>query len=304
MPPATPPRPRKQQPPRRAQPPAPAPSELPEVVDPRWLLQALAITGLVGLACAYIALCILFAHAQWQLVLHPSRTEAHHPADFGLRAEDVRFGPDSTGQPQLRGWWVPASSPAAATVLMLPSGDGEASALLGRARSFHDAGLNALLFDPRGFGPSGGQHPTQSTMEQDSEAALAYITGLRGAKSVLLYGNGAGASLAVRLAAQHGNIDALVLEAPQGDFAATAAHDTRARIVPFHLLFNQNFPLAQPLAQLHTPRMIVTYGASPSSLSVRPGLRLALPGPADETDWQAGLRRFLDTYVPQAHTGS
>jgi pimeloyl-ACP methyl ester carboxylesterase len=268
------------------------------VVDPRWLLKALAVCAAIALLCGYAVICWLFWQGQWQLVLHPSHAVAHTPGEFGLQAQDVRFGVDATGQPQLHGWVVPAGASGAGWAVMLPDGDGDASNLWPRARTLHDAGVNVLLFDYRGYGASGGPHPTQSRMQQDSEWALEYLQGRSGfaAGKVLVYGKGAGASLAVRLAQAHGGVTALVLEEPRGDFAEKAAQDSRARLVPFRMLFREDFPLAQPLAELKTPRLIVSYGAA-AKLSATPGMALVLPNAADEAGWEKGLREFLGMYA-------
>ena len=277
----------------RAPQPMPASAGLPEVVDPSWLLKAFAVMVAVAVVCGYIVICAVFYVQQWQLVLHPSRTATHTPQQAVLQAEDVRFGDG------LHGWWIASDSASDPAVLMLPSGDGDASDLLARARTLHEARLNVLLFDYRGYGASAGQHPAQSTMQQDSEAALGYLTGQRGASHVLVYGRGVGAGLGARLCAEHHELSALIAESPNGDFAPRAAADTRARLVPFRMLFHEDFPLAAPLHALDTPKLLVTYGgASPAVQQAGdPKMVVALSSSNDEANWRASLRRFLDTYV-------
>src|ERR1700748_1053451 len=72
----------------------------PELVDPRWVLKALAVVLAVAFLCAWGTLCLLWYQGQWQLVLHPSRTIATTPASVGVQFIPVRFGTDVTGQPQ------------------------------------------------------------------------------------------------------------------------------------------------------------------------------------------------------------
>jgi hypothetical protein len=270
------------------------------VVDPRWLLKALAITFLAAALCAYAAICWMFSQGAWQLVLHPSHTTAHTPGEFGLDAQEVRFGVDASGQPQMHGWVVTAS-PASGWIVMLPDGEGNASDLWARARTLHGAGLNVLLLEYRGYGEQMRPHPTQAQMQEDATQALEYLRGRPGfsAGQVLAYGKGVGAALAVWLAQQHGVVSALVLESPRGDLAEDAARDGRARIVPFRWLFHEDFPLAQPIAAVKTPRLIVSYG-TPTKLNATPGIALVLPNAADEAGWQKGLREFLGMYARQA----
>jgi len=280
-------------------------NEPPEVVDPRWILKALGVVIALAIVCAYLAVCALFSYGQWQLVLQPSRTVARTPADLGLASIEVHFGVDSGGQPQLDGWWIPGDSPAYPTVLMLHSGQGSLSDALPDARLLHDAQLNVLLFDYRGYGRSGGQHPTQQLMQADAESALRYLTEIRTipTSQIVVFASDAGASLAVQLCATHKDIPALILEAPDGDFASRVRHDPRSRMAPVSLLFNQNFPLADPLHTLPTPKLLISYtsGNTPINLqqAADPRMTVELKSPADTAALHNAIRRFLDTYLTQ-----
>jgi pimeloyl-ACP methyl ester carboxylesterase len=281
----------------RKQPPAPPPSHAPEVVDPIWLLKAGAISAAVALLFAYVAICILFSHGQWQLVLHPSRTTATAPAWMDLHPQAVEFGPG------VKGWWIAGDATNDPTALMLISGDGSAADWWSRAKTLHDARMNVLLFDYRGYGASSGQHPDEASMEADSESALSWLTGTRNipANSIVLYGTAAGASLAVRLSAEHPEIPALILEQPKGDFRELVSKDARATLAPFGMLFTQDFPLADPLHTLKTPKLLISFTSGPppevAKRAADPKTMLELPNPGDEKDLQDALRRFLDTYI-------
>ncbi len=237
-----------------------APPEMIPLVEVAWILKALAAVFIAALLCAYLTICILFSRSQWQLVLHPSRTVATTPAALNLPYTEVHFGVDTTGLPQLTGWWLPSDVTTTHTALILHAADGSIANALPAAQLLHDQHLNVLLFDYRGYGHSLGQHPTQASMESDAATALTYLTTTRGipASSIVLYGAGLGASLAVHLCAQNPTLPALILQSPDGDLTARASHDPRSRLVPFTLLFNQSFPLAQPLSTLPTPKLILT----------------------------------------------
>jgi hypothetical protein len=234
------------------------------LVELTWILKALAAVVLFALVCAYATICVLFAKGQWQLVLHPSRTVATTPAALNLPFTEVHFGVDDTGIPQLTGWFIPASSsatgtPTTNTALILHAADGNLADALPSAQLLHAQHLNVLLFDYRGYGQSLGQHPTQASMQADAASALSYLTTTRGipASSVVIYGTGLGASLAVRLCAENPNLPALILQSPDGDLTDRARHDPRSKIIPFSLLFNQDFPLSAPLQSLPTPKLIL-----------------------------------------------
>lgn len=275
-----------------------------EIVDPIWLLKSGAAVFALALLCTYITLCVFFARGQWQLVLTPSRTVAHTPAEFGLASTPIRFGPDETGQPQLDGWWFPADLPSDPTVLMLHDGAGSLADALPQAKALHDVRLNVLLFDYRGFGRSGGQHPTEALMEADSGSALAYLTDQRhiAPANILIYGKGVGASLAARLCDQHHELPALILESPDGDFMQRARQDPRARMVPVRLLFHETFPLADRLHTLATPKLLIAWTDSKTPPQIfqnaaSPKMSVELAPNSGPQKLHEALRRFLDTYV-------
>ena len=275
-----------------------APPEMIDLVDPTWIFKALGLIILAALLCAYITLCVLYAHAQWQLVLHPSRTVTAIPAS--LNATEVHFGVDATGQPQLDGFFIPSDISANTnnTALLLHSGDGSLSDALPAAQTLRDAHLNVLLFDYRGYGHSLGQHPTQASMQADATTALTYLTTTRRipVSSIVIYGTGAGASLAVKLCADNPTLPALILQSADGDFESRVRRDPRSKIVPVGLLFDQTFPLADPLHTLPTPKLLIstTTGPAPEIFqrAADPKTTLELPS-NDPTHLNQSLARFL-----------
>jgi uncharacterized protein len=280
----------------------PAHNAAPETVDPRWLLKAGAIVLAVALLCALVLFWTVFYYTQWQYVLAPSRTVEASPSAAGLAFTEVHFGVDTTGQPQLDGWWIPADTSASPTVLMLHDGNGSMSDALPRARTLHDANLNVLLFDYRGFGHSGGAHPTQALMQADAESALAYLhdTHHIDLSRVLVYGNGLGASLAVNLATAHHELPALILDSPEGDTEQQVSSDTRTKLVPVRLLFHEDFPLAASLSTLKKPKLIFINDASSNRQAVLDAAdpRVIVTQGLTNSDTHSFLRRFLDSYAP------
>ena len=278
----------------------------PELIDPRWILKALAIVLTVALLCAWATLCLLWYQGQWQLVLHPSRTVATTPASVGLQFTDLHFADDATGVPQLHGWLIPAASgatltPSAPTALLLHGADGSIANVLPSATTLHNAGLNVLVFDYRGYGRSVGSHPTEASMQQDSEAALSFLISTQHipASHIIVYGQGLGASLAVNLAAQHRDVPAIILDAPEGDLTNRVAHDAHSWLIPVRLLFHENFPLAEPLRTLTTPKLLISYSSStPPALAqaANPKLTVELPSPNDP-ELISTIQRFLSLYV-------
>jgi len=282
---------------------SPSHNAAPETVDPRWLLKAGAVVFAVALLCAIGLFWIAFSYTQWQYVLAPSRAVATNPTTIGLPFTEVHFGVDATGQPQLDGWWIPADTPTSPTVLMLHNGKGSMSDALPQARTLHEANLNVLLFDYRGFGHSGGAHPTQALMQADSESALNYLRETRhiDLSLILVYGNGLGASVAVNLCAGHGAIPAVILDSPLGDTEMQVRDDPRTRLIPVRLLFHEQFPLAVPIQTLATPKLVVAYAPFPNTLDRRkiaePKMTVELTSANNTSALHDAILRFLDSYL-------
>ena len=284
-------------------PPRPAGSDQPEVVDPRWILKAAGAVVALGLLCAYVTLCLFFYAGQWEFVLHPSRTVAVTPAAQNLSFVPVRFGDDVAGQPQLTGWWIPSDSPSDPTALMLHGESGSMSDALPAAKALHDARLNVLLFDYRGYGQSAGRHPSESTMTADASTAYRFLTDTRHIppSKVLPFASGLGASLATRLCREHPEIPALILENADGDTLSRVVADQRSRIIPISLFFHERFPLADALQVLHTPKLLIslTGGSAPvvAQRAADPKMTLELPPTAGPAEITPAVRRFLDAYM-------
>jgi len=278
----------------------PAHNAAPETVDPRWLLKAGAIVLAVALLCALVLFWTVFYYTQWQYVLAPSRTVEASPSAAGVAFTEVHFGVDTTGQPQLDGWWIPADTQASPTVLMLHDGNGSMSDALPQARTLHDANLNVLLFDYRGFGHSGGAHPTQALMQADAESALDYLRDTRhiDPSHIVVYGNGLGAPIAVQLCTIHSAISGLILKSPLGDTEPQVTHDPRTRLVSVRLLFHEQFPLAAPLSTLKTPKLIFINDASSNRQAVLDAAdpKMIVTQGLTNSDIHPFLRRFIDTY--------
>lgn len=293
-----------------------APSAPVEVVDPRWLGKALALSLGAALLCAYLTACLLLYQGLWQLVLHPSRAVDRTPENIGVTFTPVRFGDFDTGQPHLTGWWIPAqpapgpdfaSRYASFTVLYLHGGSGSLSDTLPALALLHNTGFNIFAIDYRGFGASDPSvHPDAERMQQDANAALDYLVTTRHISpgSILPVGAGLGASLAVQLARVNTGLPGVILDHPDPDPAATAAAHS-SRLIPVRMLFGSRFAIAQPLATLSTQKLLFAGGPSMSAAeeshiealyrsAASPKYVVILPHDASGTAREDALRRFID----------
>lgn len=295
--------------PSRPQSPAPAP-QAPPTVSGRWLFGAIAISFALAAACAYGALCLLFYQGQWQLLFHPSRAINATPAGAGLAFDDIRFDVTPAGMPRLDGWWIPAptANASAATILYLHGARGSLSDCVPALIALHSLGVNVFSIDYQGFGRSAGTHPTERLLDDDAVAAWTYLTDTRHipVRSIVVYGDGVGATLAARLAARFAPA-AAVLQDPNPPARQIFLSDARARILPLFLLQKEFLDPDADLARADVPRLFLDFHSGAGSrrahglfdLSSYPkqyyDLRRA---PADA--WVATLRRFLDGVVPSA----
>ena len=274
------------------------------LVDPRWLVKIFSYTVLAAFLCAYLLMCALFRVDSWQWVLHPTHNAS---GGTGLPGELIHFDPDSSGNPQLTGEWMPAQTANQGTVLYLRPGDGQLNfADASLLTLLHNDGLNVLAFDYRGYGRSAAKpHPSEEHMRQDAEAAWSYVTGLRGvpADHVLLYGAGVGSALAIHLAAAHPQAAGLVLRNATADVLGTMRREKRARMFPVSLLLKDRFDL-QGLTQIKMPKLLWDIGSQPNDPEAKariaaygqaadPKMTVTLPKP-DPAEEAASLRRFLD----------
>jgi uncharacterized protein len=205
--------------------------------------------------CAWGALCLLFWQGSWQLLYHPTSAVTRNPAAVGLAFDPVAFASTESGEPRLRGWWIPAapdSRYSQFTVFYLHGQDGNLGDSVDALSTLHTLGLNVFAFDYRGYGQSQFQRPSEARWREDAESALQYLTETRhiAAGTIILNGKNLGANLALELAAAHPELAAVVLESPLDTPMNAVFNDPRARMVPAHLLVRDRFDTDQAAAAL------------------------------------------------------
>lgn len=230
----------------------------PPVVSGRWLLAALCVTIAGAAVCCWLALCLLFWQGGWQLLYHPAAAVTRTPASAGLAFDRVAFAATDTGAPRLRGWWIPAAPRAGRarfSVIYLHGQDGNIGDTLGALARLHDAGVNVLAFDYRGYGDSQQARPSEAHWRQDAEWAINYLTGTRhiDAGSIVLDGTGLGANLALEVGAKHPELAGVVVDSPLQDPTGAVFNDARARMVPARLLVRDRYDLGAAAAAVRLP---------------------------------------------------
>jgi len=130
-----------------------------------WFVVALiALLGLVVLAAWYVS---------GQVIRRRVPDQTTHPADYGLKHEDVSFTTEDGIK--LKGWLISAGDGSRA-VIFLHGHAGSMDPDIRYAPWFHDKGISVLMFDFRGHGRSEGQRVSMGCYERrDLLAAESFL---------------------------------------------------------------------------------------------------------------------------------
>jgi uncharacterized protein len=276
----------------------------PPTVSGRWLLTSLVIVLVVAILCAWGTLCILFWQGSWQLLYHPTAAITKTPASLNLPFESIGFAANTAGEPQLRGWWIPAASPSPFTAVYLHAETGNLSDALPALVPLHEAALNIFAFDYRGYGQSHFEHPSERRWREDAESALQYLSGTRhiAPASIILIGRDLGANLALEIAAAHPDLAGVILEQPLDNPTATIFSDARAHLVPAHLLVRDRWETQSAASSLLIPSLWFYWTSAPAhnsnapyqSVSARKTIVWLTNSPNEHRELNSALSAFID----------
>lgn len=239
------------------------------------------------------------------LLYFPDRWVVDEPADYGLRAEELR--PRAADGVRLHGWWLHGRGER--VLVWFHGNAGNASHRLARARRFVvDLGLDVALVDYRGYGYSEGM-PSEAGLYLDGRAVYDAAVGRGVAPDrIVLVGESLGSAVAVDVAAER-PVGGVVLEAPFASvrdmarvhyplvpsFLVRARFDNAAKIgrvaAPKLFLQAERDEIVPPTQT----RRLYDLAPSPKTYVVVPGAtHNTIPGPSDSTVLEA-WRRFLDS---------
>ncbi len=149
------------------------------------------------------------------------RNDGLTPASFGLAFQDVSFR-SSDGVP-LEGWWVGVPD-ARGTVVMVHGFNRSRVEMVRRVPFVHGEGWNALLFDLRHHGASGGAATTFGAREKkDVEAAVAFARA-RAPLPVVAWGVSLGGASVVLAAAEDPGIAGVICDSSYRSLRDTVHH--------------------------------------------------------------------------------
>ena len=158
-------------------------------------------------------------------IYYPERLILGKPSDLGMEYEDVYF-PTEDGL-KLNGWFTRGERDI--TWLWFPGNAGNISYRLDNLGILHQKlGVNAFIFDYRGYGNSQGRVSEKGTY-LDAQAALSYLRSRRDINPahIVLFGRSLGSAIAVDLASKQKCLG-LILESP-----FTNVKDMVRRVIPF-----------------------------------------------------------------------
>jgi pimeloyl-ACP methyl ester carboxylesterase len=231
-----------------------------QTISGKWILRSLALLIAAAALLTWAMFCLIFWQGSWQLLYHPTSAVTRTPASVGLQFDSVSFSPDSAGIAQLHGWLIHAENDAPAnrskwTVLYIHGATGNLGDTVEALESLHATGLNVYAYDPRGYGESKFERPSEKKALEDADAALKYLTNTRhvAAQSIVVMGNDLGANVALEFASQHSSLAGVVVDEAQRNATDAIFNDKRAKIVPAHLLVSDRYDLATAAREVRVP---------------------------------------------------
>jgi hypothetical protein len=144
------------------------------------------------------------------------------PASYELAFEEVRFqSPDGVS---LAGWWVPASQNRGTAVLLHGLNRSRVE-MIRKVPFLNQLGWNALLFDQRRHGESGGEVGSFGAREQaDALGAAALARERSGGAPVVMWGVSLGAATATLATAADASVSGLVADSSFRSLRDTVRH--------------------------------------------------------------------------------
>jgi alpha-beta hydrolase superfamily lysophospholipase len=146
------------------------------------------------------------------------------PASFSLQYQEIAF--EAADGVTLKGWWVPAAEPRGSVVLVHGLNRSRIE-MVKKVPFLHGQGWNALLFDVRHHGESGGDVSTLGYLERrDVHAAIAEAR-RRSAVPVVVWGVSLGAVASMLAVAEDPSVAGVVSDSSYRNLRDTVTHHLR-----------------------------------------------------------------------------
>lgn len=242
-----------------------------------WLLRLLAV-GAIGYAIAFGYIWLYQSHFLYGPTHVLQTTPASHKLDF----EEVWIpvNADTKRPQQLHSWWIPQPKNHLGTLIFFHGAGLNIGYNVSQANWFRWLGLDVLLVEYRGYGLSEGDFPTEASLYEDAEAALAYLTTEREIPTgeIMLYGHSLGGAIAINLAIHHPELAGLIVHNSFTSMVEMASFSNIARWFPVQLMLNQRFESLEKVRQLKMPKLFIHAIGDPK-IPVYMGKRLYAEAP-------------------------
>ena len=185
------------------------------------------------------------------LFFQPMARHVFDPEAIGFSYETIDFeAPDGT---RLHGWFFPAEGERLGTVLFLHGNAENISTHFANVAWLAKAGIDAFVFDYRGYGRSSGS-PTLDGLHQDAAAALERLMAMPGieADEIAVFGQSLGGAVALGMVAESPHKDrlgALIVEGAFSDYRGIA----REKLSGFWLTWPLQWPLSLTIDNSYSP---------------------------------------------------
>ncbi len=245
------------------------------------LFKLLLSTGVV-IAIAYLAACIYLLRQQARFIFFPSSVIETTPKAFNLNYQEVWL-PVTTASgkvEKIHGWWIPASTTNAKTLLYLHGNGANIGANVAHAHRFHQMGFAVLIIDYRGYGLSEGSFPSEESVYQDAKTAWDYLVTQRQIQpnNIILYGHSLGGAIAIDLATQHPEAGGLIVDSSFTSIEDVVNTRGQFRLFPVELILNQRFESIKKIKLLQMPVLFI-HGTDDSVIPISMSKQLYAAAP-------------------------
>ena len=226
------------------------------------------------------------------VIYQPQREVRYTPEHAKLIYEDISI--ITADGVKISGWWAPAEQ-ARGTVLFCHGNGGNVSGCLDTLLIMNRLGLNALIFDYRGYGNSDGS-PTEKGTYADAEAAWNYLVTERKVPPdrIIIWGRSLGGAIAAMTAAKH--CAGIVIVESTFTSLKDLVHD-RMSWVPSWVLANYAYDTRHYLKEVDVP-VLVIHSPDDEMIPFQHGKNLydSIPGPKAFSEIKGSHNRgFIDS---------
>jgi fermentation-respiration switch protein FrsA (DUF1100 family) len=168
---------------------------------------------LIGLATAYILLCLVFYFGQPLFFFRPERLAKTFTYKYPFPFTEVNFDMEDGGRVNALHFRVPNSK----GVVFYIKGNSRSIKGWGKfAKDFVGKGFDFFILDYRGFGKSTGKR-SEEILYSDLQQVYKWLAGEYGEEKIVLYGRSLGSGLATRIASWN-RPRLLILDSPYYSF--------------------------------------------------------------------------------------